>query len=136
MKVKLLFLIILGGLFFSSCDDDSNKHTSLLGSWNCEEFPEQTYPRNYQVNITRNPYIANVTNEYIINNFYNLGNNQNTEVYFHQDEETGELILRDQVVNNIAITGRGTVSTDFSLIKWEYYISSGVIEEKVLANYY
>lgn len=122
-------------MLFIGCDKDKDR-TSLLGGWNCEEFPEQTLPRNYQVSIMRNPYIQNKTNEYIINNFYNLGNSQNSEVYFYQDTVSKQLIIKSQIVQGYSIYGTGTVAYDFSRINWEYHVSSGVVDEKVIANYY
>lgn len=134
MRNKLIFLI-LGAVIFIGCEKDDTR-TSLLGSWHCEEIPEQSFPSNYQVNIIRNPYLSQATNEYVINNFYKLGNSQSAEVYFYQDTISGDLIINQQVVQDYIISGTGIVSDDFSEIRWEYFVSSGIGDEKVRARYY
>lgn len=128
-------LIILIALFsvFTSCNKKT-EHTSLLGSWTCEEWPELTTPSTYQVSITRD-YTSKDSNQYIITNFYKLGLDQQVEVHFYESK-TGELVINQQSVGNITVYGTGTYSADYSKIEWEYYVNSGDINEKVKATYY
>lgn len=133
MRYNVLFLFVVVALI--SCEKE-NKHTSLLGVWNCQEFPEQTAPRTYQVSISRNNFMSDASNQYKISNFYQLGNAEDAEVYFYQDSLTDELIIMPQTVRGTTFHGKGTVTEDFSEINWEYYANSGNINEKVIATYY
>jgi len=134
MRYNILFFLLLITTFIS-CEKD-NKHTSLLGVWNCQEFPEQTSPRTYQVSISRNTFLVDESNEYKISNFYQMGNSEDAEVYFYQDTISLELIIRPQTVRGTTFHGKGTVAVDFSEINWEYYANSGSVNEKVIATYY
>lgn len=134
MKYNVLFLFIVLAML-SSCEKD-NKHTSLIGVWNCQEYPEQTAPRTFQVSISRNNFMPDKDNQYKISNFYQMGNSEDAEVYFYQDTLTNELIILPQTVKGTTFHGTGIVEEDFSKIEWVYYANSGRINEKVVATYY
>lgn len=133
--LRIVSVLAILAMLFIGCDKNEER-TSLLGYWNCEEFPEQTLPRTYSVGILRNPYISGVTNEYMINNFYSMGNSEAAQVYFYQDTISGDLIIKPQIIMDNSIYGLGTVNEDFSKIDWVYYVSSGSVNEKVVAYYY
>jgi len=108
----------------------------VLGVWNCEEFSELGQ-KNYQVNIIRNQFFPDAENEYIINNFYNLGFTEATEVYV-REEEPGTLTITGQALGSTGIyfVGSGVVANDFSRIEWEYIVNDGLTNPTVIANYY
>lgn len=135
MKYKILFIGVLLA-FFMGCKEEEER-TSILGGWNCEEFGETTQPRVYQVNIIRNNYLPNATNEYIINNFNNRGISDNDEVYVRFNEEAGELIITGTAHVGVYYNGKGIVADDYSTIEWEYYVSDGSgVQQNFVATYY
>jgi hypothetical protein len=109
-------------------------HTSILGSWNCEEFSDGGQ-RIYQVNIVRNNNLPDATNEYIIYNFHNLGNTEYTEVYIRESIK-GELTITGTAASDISFVGQGLISPDFSSIKWSYQFNNGSKNSMVTASYY
>lgn len=126
----LLFTIVL---LLSSCKKDENKE-SILGAWNCEELSDFGQ-RNYQVNITRNKYFPNESNEYVIFNFNNIGFSEDTEVYV-REEEAGILTITGSSALHVYFIGSGIISDDFSRIEWDYIVNDGVTNHSVVANYY
>jgi len=128
----LAFLLVV--LFTLNSCNKKNDHSSLLGSWTCEEWPEITSPSTYQVSILRD-YASKDSNQYIISNFYKLGLDQQFEVHFYE-AKNGDLIIYQQTVGSISVIGAGTYSPDFSKIEWDYEVNTGSLNEKVKANYY
>jgi hypothetical protein len=80
---QTIILLALFLVVFSSCSKNDTR-TSILGSWNCDEYSE-IGQHKYQVNIVRNYYSPNDTNEYIINNFHNLGIAEEAEVFVQEN---------------------------------------------------
>jgi len=129
-KTYFLLIIILTVL---GCKKEEERNT-ILGSWNCEEYSD-IGQRNYQVSITRNYYLRDSTNEYIISNFHNLGINEFNDVYIKKIE-INKLIITGTANLGISISGIGSVSDDFSRIEWEYTVNDGLTIPEVRANYY
>lgn len=130
MNILLVVFIIL----LSSCNKDEDRK-SVLGAWNCEEFSDFGQ-RNYQINIFRNKYLPDATNEYVINNFHDLGFTESTEVWV-REEESGILTITKSPSNSqIYFIGTGIIADEFSRIEWEYIVNDGVSNHTVVANYY
>ena len=121
--VVSLFIVVLG------CKKDEQR-TTILGSWNCEEFSD-IGQRNYQVSITRN-YMQNEANEYIINNFHNIGLTESTEVYVREIDK-GELTITGTAAIDMSFTGKGVIASDFSRIEWVFKVNNN---PNIRANYY
>lgn len=130
-KFIILFFVLLS---IQSCNKDDEPRTSILGSWNCEEFSE-IGQRNYQVSIIRNPYIPDATNEYIIYNFHNLGLTEATEVYV-REIESGTLSITTPFPLGFTFNGKGIITSDFSRIEWDYTAYDAITNPVVKANYY
>lgn len=132
MKNYLLIVFgIIGVVSLSGCQKNE-VHTSVLGNWYCDEYPEQTLPRTYQVNIIRSPINDTI---FYISNFYKMGYTEDVQVYFYIDR-SGELILLNQIIGNRSISGKGKVINNYESLEWEYYISDGSVNETVKATYY
>lgn len=130
----LVILLLSVVLILQACNKDEN-HSSLLGSWNCEELPEISTPANYQVNITRNNLLPDDSNQYVIYNFNQLGFEEERGVYFQQNQD-GSLLITGTEIIGISITGNGTVANDFSKIEWTYKVDKGGPNENIIATYY
>ncbi len=131
MKYLLYFLFALIAL--SSCKKD-RVHTSILGTWNCDEFSEYGESK-YQVSIMRNSYLPSDSTAYIIINFHNMGIDENNEVYVSEDEP-GILTITGTANTGVLITGTGDVASDFSKIEWNYQVNDGGNNPTVSATYY
>jgi len=132
MKSLIIITIIVFITFFN-CKKDDTPRSSILGSWNCEEFSESG-KFNYAVSITRNNSFPDVDNEYIIYNFSRLGNTENSEVYVREIQK--DTLTITGTVLNISITGKGIVANDFSSIDWDYQIHDGITNPIIKATYY
>ena len=130
--MKRLFIVIFFFAALISCDK-KNEHTSLMGSWTCDEWPEVSSPSTYQVSIRRNGALKD-TNQYLISNFRQLGLDPQYEVSFYVSEP-GKLIINQQTVGNIYVSGTGTYEPDYSKIEWEYTVNGNIIES-FKATYY
>jgi hypothetical protein len=129
--MRYLLAIII--FCFFSCKDD-NKHDSVLGQWQCEEYYESGGYQKYMVSILHDP-LSSDTNNYVISNFYQMGSANEAYVRF---KLKGDSILKfDQIVLTNSITdATGTVASDFSEIKLHYHIQTSTKSEYVEATYY
>lgn len=127
-------LIVFVILSIQSCNKDE-EHTSILGSWNCEEFSDIYGQRTYQTNISRNLNIPDSTSEYVIYNFHKLGLSEATEVYV-REIEPGEFTITGTASIGHTFTGKGIIAPDFSTINWNYQVNDGGNNPLVIANYY
>jgi hypothetical protein len=116
-----------------SCNKD-NEHTSVLGSWYCDEYPEQTLPQTYQVNIERDVTNSSDSNRFVIYNFNNLGFSEEQAVFVRIFATDSIEILYS---NNFAISvhGYGKIESGFSKIDWEYTVGKD-FTENISATYY
>ena len=126
-------LILFVTLSMQSCKKDESR-TSIQGSWNCDEFSD-IEQRIYQVSIIRNHYLPNDSNEYIINNFYNLGITESSEVYV-REVKSGELKITGTAAIGYSFIGTGVISDNFSRIEWTYQVNDGINNPNIRANYY
>lgn len=133
---KFAFLLIVTlTILLSGCNKDES-HTSVLGSWNCEEFSDDLEgKRIYQATIQRREEIVGATNEYKIFNFHKLGDIENSEV-FVTENEPGILTITGCADIRFSFTGEGIVAADFSRIEWTYQVNDGATNLLVKANYY
>ncbi|PKP08292.1 MAG: hypothetical protein CVU09_16530 [Bacteroidetes bacterium HGW-Bacteroidetes-4] len=129
-RITLVGIVVLG-LLGTACQKN-NEHTSVLGTWYCDEYPGQTIPRTYQVNITRSPVYDTL---FYISNFYQMGFSEEAQVNFYQNR-VGKLVIYNQIIGNKAIYGTGTVIDNYKSIEWVYYISDDSLNERVEATYY
>ncbi len=134
MRNSIIVIIIGLIIGFASCNKDKSR-TTILGSWNCEEYAEPGSQRIYQVNIERNKAIPDSTNEYKVLNFHNYGFGETTEVYIRETQK-GILLITGSPMTNVEITGEGIVANDFKSIKWNYKVNDGVLNPLVVATYY
>ncbi len=135
MRYLSFCLLIVTVLLSASCNDKDKTRKSVLGSWNCNEFPEITTPRDYMVNIERNNYLPNDTNQYFIRNFFNLGHDDQNIVYFEQLTDT-TLIIHTQITESgVWVNGTGKITGIYERIEWEYSINK-TYKENVRAVYY
>lgn len=132
MLRKNIFIFLIG-LTLISCDKD-NTHSGLLGTWKCDEYPEISLPRSYQVNIMRNTSFPDDSSQFVIYNFNNLGFDEEQAVFITQESETKVNITGTNFIN-LSITGSGTIASDFSSIEWEYVVNQDGREE-FRATYY
>jgi hypothetical protein len=125
----ILIIILLG---FYSCKD-KQKHDSLLGQWQCEEFRESGDHQQYFVTILHDDLSKDST-MYIISNFYQMGLTEEAYVRIKLGKN-GELTIPNQIVMSKGISGSGKVEADFSEINLTYFIQSGSVNEQVDAIY-
>lgn len=130
-RVFLLSFIALG---LMACNNKDEDRTSIIGSWNCEEFSDIYGQRIYQTNIIRNP-VSNATNEYIVSNFHNMGLGADVDVYI-TEIEPGKLTIAYSTDFKISFIGGGTVADDFSTINWSYKVNDGVNNPEVRSTYH
>ena len=130
-KIILLSLIVLG---FMSCNKKDEVRTSIIGSWNCEEYSDVYGQRIYQTNIVRNP-ISDATNQYVINNFHNTGLGEEVEVYV-TEVEPGKLTITGSANIRVKYVGGAIVVDDFSKINWTYKVNDGANNPNVTSTYY
>jgi hypothetical protein len=129
--MRFLFIIVL--ICFFSCKDD-NKHDSVLGQWQCEEYYESGGYQKYMVSILHDP-LSSDTSIYVISNFYQMGVTEESYVRFKLKGDS--VLVYDQIVLNNSISGgSGTVKPDFSEINLNYHIQTNTRSEFVEATYY
>jgi hypothetical protein len=135
MYKLVLILIVTITIGLPGCNKDKT-HTSVLGSWNCEEFSDDLEgKRIYQVTIQRREEIVGASNEYKIFNFHKLGDIENSEV-FVTENEPGILTITGCADIRFSFTGEGVVAADFTIIEWTYQVNDGATNPLVKANYY
>ncbi len=124
---KYAIITILIAVASSSCEKFSGDNDSVTGLWQCRDESNNHSSRRYSVTI----YSSDLdTTQFIINNFYNLGNEIETYA-----------VKKDSILTiwgnsgSYSITGRGRLAKDFSSINWEYSISGGDVDNGV-AYYY
>lgn len=132
LKTKFWMLLLIV-FTITACEKDQT-HSSLLGSWKCDEYPEISLPSTFQVNILRNNVLSGDTNQFIIYNFNNLGFDENHAVYIRQ-ESVNKVVITGTNIGGISITGLGTIAADYSSIEWEYTVIKDFREE-IRATYY
>ncbi|HAZ03363.1 MAG TPA: hypothetical protein DEH15_07530 [Marinilabiliales bacterium] len=131
-RTKILMLLLIG-FTISACDKDKT-HSSLLGSWKCDEYPEISLPSTFQVNIVRNSALSSDSSQYVIYNFNNLGFDEEHAVYIKQ-ESTDEVVITGTNIVGISVVGSGTIAADYSSIEWEYTVNKD-FKEDIRATYY
>lgn len=114
----LLFTFML--VMLTSCKDNKDVvHTSITGSWVCEEFN--------QTNGTRRNYIVEIdpkfssTTEFALSNFYNI----DPDGFVFATLKTNKLSISQMAVGFsqvIVNSGTGIVSADFKRIDLDYTV--------------
>ena len=123
-----LGLIVLFFLVINSCQkDNSGSQNDYTGSWHCYESTKLSGINNYEVSIDNDP---SNSSQVLINNFYNLGSDQNAQAIA---TETG-LTLLNQTVLGDKISGSG-VYINKNKLTWSYNVIVGGETDIVYATY-
>jgi hypothetical protein len=134
MKSKfVLFALITGSFFVTSCEDILNDPSSgdiaqkIEGSWKCDENSSifKSTEDIYSVYITPDDSDSTLVH---ISNFYALGNNVEAAARISDHAIT----LQTQTLSgDYEIHGSGTISNNLKEISWKYFVDdgSGVIDE-------
>jgi len=124
MKKNIMLIFACALLLFSCKDKNTYDPTSLTGGWQCQEQGSLSQPRNYPVNIERDP-IAIDTSTYLIHNFYKTG--FETDVYFSSKDNVIEIpsqgIEGIDGISQYRISGHGKISSDLKSIELKYEVT-------------
>lgn len=125
-KISILFYIILSFTIIS-CSDGSSNHTSISGSWRCEEYTGSG-TSTYLLDIDR---LRSDTSQYMISNFYNMGDNEFIVVKL----KNGKLSLTQQPTSSYTVKSFSGTVKDLENIALTYTIYDGQSDVLVNANY-
>ena len=132
MKTAFRILNILTlALLLAACGDNEPKvHSSIAGTWRCEETSSLNGTRTYLVDIDRT---ISDTTQYIITNFYNTGDTEFIKVKL----KSNKLTITQQPTSNITVDPKlfsGSV-IDLTQIILSYTVRDGLSDVKVEATY-
>jgi hypothetical protein len=122
---KLTIVFLLAVTAFISCgSNEPIVYTSIAGAWKCEEFrPYSGTPRRYIVDITRK---RSDTTQYALSNFYDVDINEFVWATLRNNVLTLNEPAQPIGFSGISVkSGKGTVSSDFRRIDFEYSIFDG-----------
>lgn len=127
---KIMFLISIIGLFFTSCEKDDDKedkvYTSVAGRWSCVE--NGSLPYEVDIETIEKDSI------YVISNFHQIGFSIDNFVF--ADLIGMKLILESATIGDISILdGVGEISSDYKTINFEYTISQNLGDKIIYATY-
>lgn len=113
-------LALLPVTLASSCEQETTgEFTGLQGFYTCNESSSHSGFRKYIVEIDD---VVNQSDNFIIANFHNLGDNE----FLFTEYENDTLYIRNQVIGSVFINGKGKVYEDFRRIEMEYRTDDGV----------
>jgi hypothetical protein len=98
----------------TSCDSShEGTATSVTGVYSCQESSAHGGTRKYLVEIDS---VRDREAQFIISNFHNLGTNE----FLYSELEGDTLRIFNQVMGDLRISGKGSVSPDFRTISFYY----------------
>lgn len=119
---KNIILFVLA--CWSLCSCETNKpvdYTSIEGFYSCNEGSVHSGYKKYIVEIDQ---VKSQDNVYIIANFHKQGDNEFLYAEYSQDT----LYIKNQVISNLFVTGKGKVYDDFKRIELLYTTDDGVVQ--------
>ena len=125
---KFINLIAVCLLFVSCGDNDPKVHTSIAGTWRCEETSSINGTRSYLIDIDRT---ISDTSQYIITNFYNSGDAEYIKVRL----KNNKLTITQQPTSNLTVSSLSGTVIDLKQILMSYSVRDGLNDIKVEASY-
>jgi len=132
MKVLNGVYIVLILLSMNSCDKEDRVYHSITGSWRCEEFNHLLGTSVYLVDIDRK---KSDSTQYLLSNFHNQDSEESIEFVYAQLIDSTLKISRQPFAGLVVKSGAGAVSSDFTLIEFDYEIFDGTNDISVHATY-
>ena len=130
-KLTSIFIaLILLGLV--SCDKEDRVYKSVTGSWRCEEFNPLFGISVYMVDIDRKKSDSTL---YLLSNFHNQDSEESIEFVYAKLLDSTLTISMQSFAGLVVKSGIGAVSSDFTLIEFDYEIFDGVNDISVHAVY-
>ena len=129
LKSIFIALILLG---LVSCDKEDRVYKSVTGSWRCEEFNPLFGISVYMVDIDRK---KSDTTLYLLSNFHNQDSEESIEFVYAKLLDSTLTISMQSFAGLVVKSGIGAVSSDFTLIEFDYEIFDGVNDISVHAVY-
>ena len=125
LRTLFLFLVVV---LITACDDNDPKtHSSIVGTWRCEEYtPSGT--RTYLVDIDRR---ISDTTQYVVSNFYNTGDVE----FVILKLKSNKLTLAENATSNITVSALSGTVIDLTQIILNYKIYDGKTNISVEAVY-
>lgn len=121
-KNKPVFTAWLLAILLTSCDEKPEVvYTRVDGVYTCSEESVHLGYRKYIIEIDR---VGETGDQYIISNFHNSGQSEFLYCMIRNDS----LVIADQVIGNLFVNGRGTISEDYREIEVFYFVDDGVVE--------
>lgn len=130
MKTALKILNILTlALLIAACGDNEPKvHTSIAGTWRCEETSSLNGTRTYLIDIDQT---KSDTTQYLISNFYNTGDTEFIKVKL----KSNKLTITQQPTSNITVSSLSGTVIDLTQIMLSYTVRDGLNDIKIEASY-
>lgn len=130
MKTAFRFLNLLAViLLLAACgDNDPKVHTTIAGTWRCEETSSLNGTRTYLIDIDQT---ISDTTQYLISNFYNTGDVE----YIKVKLKSNKLTITQQPTSNITVSGFSGTVIDLTKINLNYTVRDGLSDIKVEATY-
>jgi hypothetical protein len=129
---KYLFKIAALLLLFSSSCGDPNEDVvfnSVKGVYKCQENSVHSGFKSYLVELDS---VKNQENLFIILNFHNSGENEFLYAIIRNDS----ILIENQLINNMFITGEGTISKDLKQMDVFYLTDDGLVQLDYYAKYF
>lgn len=127
-----LFLFFIVAALVSCGNNDPKAHTSIEGSWRCEEYNPISGQRIYIVDIDRK---KSDTTQYVVSNFYNVDPFEFVSAKLSANTLTIPLQQVGTQQQLVVKSGSGVVSSDFRRIVFTYTIFDGQNDLEVQAVY-
>jgi len=130
MKTTFRFLNLLAViLILTACgDNDPKVHTTIAGTWRCEETSSLNGTRTYLVDIDQT---ISDTTQYLISNFYNTGDVE----YIKVKLKSNKLTITQQPTSNITVSNFSGTVIGLTQINLSYTVRDGLSDVKVEATY-
>ncbi len=128
--VKPYICLIIPVLLAFSCEEKppASEYLSIEGFFVCNERSLHAGIHNYIVEIEK---VNTQNNLFIINNFHNTGESE----FLYTELISDSLFIDNQVIGNLFVYGKGTVTDDFRQIELSYYTDDGILQLDYYATF-
>jgi hypothetical protein len=129
--VRLIAILVACSILTLSCEDTTDQKSgvnNITDTWQCKETSTTYGQSTYSVNITKS---STDSTKVFIDNFYQMG--AGNKVTAKLSGLT--LSIPNQTVDGFAITGSGTISSNYKTINWTYTVNDGAEVDHATAVY-